>query len=221
MFQHKKSASSFIVSIFIFASLFGLAWQGINPANSCAADPKISEQSIDFLTRTGKAMAEISSAVKPAIVNISTTRTVKVTGAMDPFMDDPFFRRFFGDRFQNQKQPKERKSSGLGSGVIVSAEGYIMTNYHVVKDADEIKVILSDKREFIGKVIGSDPKTEISIVKIEATKLTALPWGNSDDLQVGEVVLAVGNPFGLNQTVTMGIVSAVGRANVEIGRAHV
>ncbi len=180
-----------------------------------AQSSKISKDSIDLLTRTGRAMAEVTSAVKPAIVNISTTRTVKVGGVKDPFLDDPFFKRFFGDNF-HQKQPKEQKSVGLGSGVIVSSDGYIITNYHVVKDADEIKVLMSDKKEYVGKVIGSDPKTEISIVKIEASGLPTVSWGDSDLLQVGEVVLAVGNPYGLNQTVTMGIVSALGRANVGI-----
>jgi len=182
-----------------------------------AQGPKVSEQSIDLLTRTGTAMAEVTAAVKPSIVNILTTRTVKVGGGKDPFLDDPFFKRFFGDQFGHQRQqPKEQKSSGMGSGVIVSSEGYIITNSHVVKDADEIKVTLTDKREFVGKIIGSDLKTEIAVVKIDAKGLPTVPWGNSDKLQVGEVVLAVGNPFGLNQTVTMGIVSALGRANVGI-----
>lgn len=184
-------------------------------ADSAGGAPNVSAQSVESLTRIGRAMAEVSAAVKPAIVNISTTRTVKITGGADPF-DDPFFKRFFGDRFGQYRQPKEHKSAALGSGVIVSSEGYIITNYHVVKDADEIKVLLSDRREFNGKVIGSDPKTEISVVKIEATGLPTLKWGDSDALEVGEIVLAVGNPFGLNQTVTMGIVSAVGRANVGI-----
>jgi len=184
---------------------------------SHAAQAKISEQSVDLLTRTGKAMAEVTAAVKPAIVNIATTRTVKVSGGGDPFFDDPFFKRFFGEQFSRQRQqPKEHKSAGLGSGVIVSSDGYIITNSHVIKDADEIKVTLTDKKEYAGRVIGSDPKTEIAVVKIEAKDLPTVFWGNSDALQVGEVVLAVGNPYGLNQTVTMGIVSALGRANVGI-----
>jgi serine protease Do len=162
-------------------------------------------------------MAEVTAAVKPAIVNIATTRTVKVSGGADPFFDDPFFRRFFGDQFGRQRQqPKEHKSAGLGSGVIVTSDGYIITNSHVIKDADEIKVTLTDKKEYSGKVVGSDPKTEIAVVKIEAKDLPTVSWGNSDSLQVGEVVLAVGNPYGLNQTVTMGIISALGRANVGI-----
>ncbi len=176
----------------------------------------ISEDSVDFLSKTGKAMAEVSGAVKPAIVNISTTRTIRISGGWDPFFDDPFFRRFFGDKFGHQGRPQERKSVGLGSGVIVSSDGYIITNYHVIKDADEIKVILSDRKEYTGKVIGSDPKTEIAVVKIDATGLATISWGDADKLEVGEVVLAIGNPYGLNQTVTMGIVSALGRAEVGI-----
>ena len=191
----------------------GLSAQALFPSESSAAAPAISRKSIESLTTIGKAMAEISAAVKPAIVNISTTRTVKVAGN-DPFAEDPFFRHFFGDNLR--RQPKEQKSAALGSGVLVSSDGYIITNYHVVKDADEIKVLLADKREFSGKVIGSDPKTEISVVKIDAKGLPTLPWGDSDSLEAGDLVLAVGNPYGLNQTVTMGIVSAVGRANVGI-----
>jgi serine protease Do len=185
-------------------------------AGAQSSKSKISRDSIDLLTRTGRAMAEVTAAVKPAIVNISTSKTVKIAGSEDPFFNDPFFRRFFGDNFGRQKQPKEQKSVGLGSGVIVSSDGYIITNYHVIKDADEIKVLMPDKKEYVGKVIGSDPKTEISIVKIEAAGLPTIAWGNSDLLEVGDLVLAVGNPYGLNQTVTMGIVSALGRANVGI-----
>lgn len=202
----------------IWALLAGIviSSQLVFTAVAHAQGPKISRDSIDLLTRTGRAMAEVTAAVKPAIVNISTSRTVKFAGGEDPFFNDPFFRRFFGDNFGRQKQPKEQKSVGLGSGVIVSSDGYIITNYHVIKEADEIKVLMSDKKEYVGKVIGSDPKTEISVVKIEASGLPTIAWGNSDLLEVGDLVLAVGNPYGLNQTVTMGIVSALGRANVGI-----
>jgi len=182
-----------------------------------AETPKISKDAVDLLTKTGHAMAEIANAVKPAIVNISTTKTEKLSESpYAPFFDDPFFRRFFGDRFRHPEVPRERKTASLGSGVIVSSSGYILTNSHVIKDADEIKVLLSDKREFQGKVIGTDSKTELAVIKIDAQDLPTIPFGDSDKLQVGEVVIAVGNPFGLNQTVTMGIVSAVGRANVGI-----
>ena len=177
----------------------------------------VSAESVNFLTKTGQAMAEVAEAVKPVIVNISTTRTQKITeNPFAPYLDDPQFRKFFGDRFENQRIPKERKTASLGSGVIVSSDGYILTNNHVVKDADEITVLLSDKKEFKGKVIGSDPKTDIAVIKIEDKDLPHIAWGDSDKLKVGEIVLAIGNPFGLNQTVTMGIVSAVERVNMGI-----
>ncbi|MCG3111572.1 MAG: DegQ family serine endoprotease [Candidatus Manganitrophus sp. SB1] len=159
---------------------------------------------------------DIAKRVTPAVVNISTTRVVKGREDDDPF-NDPFFRRFFGDRpFDRQGPPRQRRSQGLGSGVIVDPSGIIITNNHVVENADEVEVLLGDKREFKGKVIGSDPKSDLAIVKIDAEDLPTVPWGDSKQLQVGEYVLAIGNPFGLNQTVTMGIVSAVGRANVGI-----
>ncbi len=185
------------------------------PPAADAGQAKISGKSVKLLQETGRAMAEVAAAVRPAIVNISTTTTVKMSGGMNPFYNDPFFRRFFGEPF-GHNQPQERKSGGLASGVIVSPEGYIITNYHVVKGADEIKVTLSDRREFKGKVVGSDPKTDIAVVKIDAKDLPTVSWGDSDALEVGDIVLAVGNPFGLNQTVTMGIVSATGRENVGI-----
>ncbi len=162
---------------------------------------------------------EVSKAAKPAVVNISTTRLVKGEegGApTNPFFEDPFFRRFFGDEFYRQfEAPRQRKEQSLGSGVIVDG-GYIVTNNHVIAKADEIKVVLSDKREFKGKLVGTDPKSDLAVIKIPASNLPTIPWGDSTRLEVGEYVLAVGNPFGLNQTVTMGIVSAVGRANVGI-----
>jgi serine protease Do len=152
------------------------------------------------------------------VVNISTTGTVTIERS--PFGDmfnDPFFRRFFGDQFEHPgKEPQKRKTAALGSGVIVSEDGYILTNNHVIQNADEIKVLLTDKREFIGKVIGTDPKTDLAIIKIDAKGLPVLPIGDSSTLKIGDVVFAVGNPFGLNQTITMGIVSAVGRSNVGI-----
>ena len=112
--------------------------------------------------------------------------------------------------------PKEHKEQSLGSGVIVSEDGYIVTNNHVIEKAQEIKVLLSNKKDYKAKLIGADPKTDIAVIKIEAKGLTALPWGDSNKLKVGEIVFAIGNPFGLNQTVTMGVISAVGRANVGI-----
>lgn len=167
---------------------------------------------------TGQSFVDVAKIATPAVVHISTTRKVAGPGRspLDPFFEDPFFRRFFGDEFPKRGVPKERKEQSLGSGVIVDPGGLIVTNNHVISQADEIVVLLSDRREFKGKLIGTDPKSDIAVVKIEARDLPFLAWGDSDRLQVGEYALAVGNPFGLNQTVTAGIISAVGRANVGI-----
>ena len=160
---------------------------------------------------------QVAKAVTPAVVNIATVRSGKTEGMPNMPFDDPFFRRFFGDEFFRRfEAPRERKERSLGSGVIVDAKGLIVTNNHVVNKADDVKVLLSDKREFKAKLIGTDPKTDLAVLKIEAENLHTIPWSDSDKLEVGEFVLAVGNPFGLNQTVTMGIVSAVGRASMGI-----
>jgi serine protease Do len=150
------------------------------------------------------------------VVNISTTSTV--SSEENPFGDmfnDPFFRRFFGDN--DHKAPKRKfKSASLGSGVIVSDNGYILTSNHVVKGAEDIKVILFDKRELKGKIVGTDPRTDLAVIKINATDLPTAKIGESAKLKAGDVVLAIGAPFGLTQSITMGIVSAVGRSNVGI-----
>lgn len=176
----------------------------------------ISKEAIDILSKTGQAMTEVASAVKPAVVNISSTQTIKTPGVPSPFFNDPFFRRFFGDEFGFLEKPREHKQVSLGSGVVVDNDGYILTNNHVIKDAEEIKVKLSDKREFKGKVIGTDQKTDLAVIRIDANHLPVIKLGDSDKLKVGETVIAIGNPYGLNQTVTSGIVSATGRANVGI-----
>jgi serine protease Do len=165
-----------------------------------------------------KSFVEIAKTVKPAVVNIAASRSGKSgDGPQSSPFDDPFFRKFFGDEFFKREQPhRERKERGQGSGVIVDSNGLIITNNHVVNKADDIRVILSDKREFKGKLIGMDTKTDIAVVKIDATGLSTIPLADSDQLEVGEFVLAVGSPFGLTQSVTMGIVSAVGRASMGI-----
>jgi serine protease Do len=182
-------------------------------SHTYTAEAKISQQSIDLLTKMDQATAEVVEAVKPAVVNISTTRTVKVQGGVNPFFEDPFFRKFFGDQFRT---PKERKSFSLGSGVIVDPKGFILTANHVIQGADEIKVTLYDKREFTGKIVGTDAMTDIGVIKIDADNLPTIKMGDSSKLRVGDSVLAIGTPYGLSQTVTRGIVSAVGRANVGI-----
>jgi serine protease Do len=164
------------------------------------------------IMETSRAFSEIASAVSPAVVNISTTKVFKRD--TEPLFEDPFF-DFFRP-FHDLRMPKKWKEQSLGSGVIVSSDGYIITNNHVVEKSDEIKVTLLDKRMFKGRIVGADPKTDIAIVKIDAANLPTIPWGDSEKLQVGEFVLAIGNPYGLSHTVTMGIISAVGRANVGI-----
>jgi len=184
--------------------------------NSYAEDAKISKEALDVLSKTNQAMSEVVAAVKPSVVNISSVKTVKAAERQAPFLNDPFFKRFFGDEFRNYDKPREHKRSGLGSGVIVDKSGYILTNNHVIRGADEIKVTLSDKREFKGTVIGTDQRTDLAVIKIDSDNLPVLQLGDSDSLKIGETVLAIGNPFGLSQTVTTGIVSATGRANVGI-----
>ena len=151
-----------------------------------------------------------------AVVNISSSRIVKIpSGPSSPLFEDPFFRQFFGDQFFRQ-MPREQREHSLGSGVIVSEDGYILTNNHVVDKATDIKIALPDKREFKGKVVGSDPKTDVAVVKISATGLPTLAFGDSDKLQVGDYVFAIGDPFGIGETATMGIVSAKGRGGLAI-----
>jgi serine protease Do len=144
--------------------------------------------------------------------------TIHERGGRNPLSDDPFFRRFFGDDSMEQSQPRDRKAQSLGSGVIVSPDGYILTASHVVEGADKVKVSLaSGERDFDAKVVGTDPATDVAVLKIEAkNNLPVVPIGDSDKLEVGDTVLAIGNPFAVGQTVTMGIVSGVGRNGLGI-----
>ena len=191
---------------------------GPDQSSNGIARPVATAPQVPMAGGSAKNFVEIAKTVKPAVVNIAASRSGKSgDGPQSSPFDDPFFRRFFGDEFFKRDQPhRERKERGQGSGVIVDPNGLIITNNHVVNKADEIRVILSDKREFKGKLIGMDTKTDIAVVKIEATGLSTIPIADSDQLEVGEFVLAVGSPFGLTQSVTMGIVSAVGRASMGI-----
>ena len=212
MKTHVRHNGIFRSSLLFLTALFLAA--GISSSDIAAAREKaISPESVKTLSGLSEALADVADAVRPAVVNISTTSVVNMEDS--PYGDmfnDPFFRHFFGDGHPGMK--RKYKSSALGSGVIVNENGFILTNNHVVKGADEIKVILYDKREFKGKVVGTDPRTDLSVVKIEAKNLPTLTLGDSSTLKTGDVVLAIGNPFGLNQTITMGIVSAVGRSNI-------
>ena len=155
-----------------------------------------------------RSMGSFSDAAKkamPTVVNIYTSKEINVP--RHPFMDDPVFRHFFGDQFDAQK----RRSSSLGSGVLVSAKGYILTNHHVVEAADEIEVALADTRRAKATIVGTDPETDIAVLKIDLGNLPVITFAQSDQARVGDMVLAIGNPFGVGQTVTFGIISALGR----------
>lgn len=150
--------------------------------------------------------------VIPSVVNIASSKIVSNRGQSNPFMD-PLFRNFFGDQF---RAPRERRERSLGSGVIISPDGYILTNSHVVGGASEITVSMANNQDYKARLIGTDPKTDIAVVKLDARNLPVAVLGNSSVVRVGEFVLAIGSPFGLSQTVTMGIVSAKGRVNLNI-----
>ncbi len=164
-------------------------------------------------------LAPMLKKTLPGVVNISVTDTVKIQS--NPFFNDPFFKRFFEEFHpgfqQPQPQHQEKKVKTTGSGVIIDAKkGYIITNHHVIENADEIFILLHDKRKLAAKLIGADPDTDIALLQVTERDLTAIPMGNSDKLEVGDFIVAVGNPFGLKHTVTFGIVSALGRNNLGI-----
>jgi serine protease Do len=182
------------------------------PGFALAQGKPLDGPDIDALERQNQAYERIAKAVTPAVVAIQSTQVIKLQ--QSPLLMDPFFRQFFGNMFP--QIPRERAEKALGSGVIVSPDGYIVTNNHVVAKATEIRVLLSDKREFNGKVVGGDAQTDVAVIKIGASGLPSAPFGNSDQLKVGDTVLAFGNPFGQYFTVTRGIVSALGRSGMGI-----
>ncbi|MFL6352252.1 MAG: Do family serine endopeptidase [Bryobacteraceae bacterium] len=161
-------------------------------------------------TQLSNSFADIIEKASPAVVKISMTRIIKASEQQQnsPFGADPFFRQFFGGP---NMRPRDQREGGVGSGVIVSPSGYILTNNHVVEKANSLKVTLSDGRDFTGKVVGTDPQTDVAVVKIDSSGLPTLAFANSDAARVGDLCFAIGNPFGQDHTVTMGIVSAKGR----------
>jgi len=160
--------------------------------------------------RAAASFRDAARQAMPAVVNIFTSQEVK--RPRHPFMDDPLFRYFFGD--QNDPGPQRRE--GLGSGVIVSEEGYILTNHHVIESVDQIEIALSDARKVRARVVGTDPETDLAVLKIELEKLPSITFARPEQLRVGDIVLAIGNPFGVGQTVTLGIVSGLGRSHLGI-----
>ncbi len=163
-------------------------------------------------------LAPIVRPALPAVVNISSTRIIRTYEDqwLSPFLSDPFFRHFFGmDPRRHGRVPRERREQSLGSGVIISSDGYVITNNHVVQDADVVQIYWDDET-YEAAIVGRDTKTDVALLRIDAAGLPYLSFGDSDKLLVGDFVIAIGNPFGLDRTVTMGIVSAVGRADVGI-----
>ncbi len=211
--QNKFLSHHHIISAFLILLLF------IAPLPAPAQDTS----SVDILRQMGKAFAKISEKASPAVVGIKADQTVSQKYSTmpnwpfgDPF-DDDFFERFFGRPFPYRRSPQRKSHRAVqGSGFIVSADGHILTNNHLVGEAEDVKVKLADGREFEAKVIGSDPDTEVAVIKIDADNLPILELADSDTLEVGEWVIAIGNPFGLSHTVTAGIVSAKGRSGFRL-----
>lgn len=162
-----------------------------------------------IVTRALSSYSLAARKAMPSVVNISTSKEIR---RRHPFMDDPLFRRFFGDSLDGETQ----RMSSLGSGVIVGADGYILTNHHVIEAADEIEVALNDGRQARAKLVGADPESDLAVLKVELKNLPAISFGHAEQANVGDVVLAIGNPFGVGQTVTQGIVSGLGRSHLGI-----
>jgi serine protease Do len=203
-------ATAAAAALLLTGSIFGWsASSAVGPTASAASAPTPSSS----LPAAGASYAGVVDQVTPAVVTIRMERKVRNVSQDQEIPEE--FRQFFGDQFgsgRGGRQRPERREGGLGSGVLVRPDGYILTNNHVVERADQLSVDMSDGRTFKAKVVGTDPATDLAVVKIDGTKLPTLPLGDSEALRVGDVVLAVGNPLGVGQTVTMGIVSAKGRA---------
>ncbi|MBL0381656.1 MAG: DegQ family serine endoprotease [Desulfofustis sp. PB-SRB1] len=177
------------------------------------------EERVAMLDRSAKVFAEVVKDVTPAVVHIRVESTVDMNPEFDEFFNHPFFERFFGPEFRRFQDPEQRKrrQQGAGSGFIISNEGHILTNNHVVENAEDITVTLADSSTVKAELVGADPQSDVALIKIDVDEtLPTVPLGDSDKLDVGEWVIAIGNPFGLNQTVTVGVVSAKGRSRVGI-----
>ena len=204
-----------IIALAMALMVGGLAAPSVHSSTEESTYTVASETRTQMVFEQGFSPVVKSSA--PAVVNISSSRIVRPEEGPQAPLNDPFLKKFFGEEFMRQfRVPRERREHSLGSGVIVNSAGYVLTNSHVVEAATDIKVVLSDKREMAGKVVGSDPGTDIAVVKIPTDHLSVLPFADSSTVAVGDIALAIGNPFGLGRTVTMGIVSATGRGGLGI-----
>ncbi len=200
-------ATTVALGVLFVVALFEPEWLGWRTQSNIVT---ISQVRRGSPARGTGSFADAAQSAIPSVVNVFTQKEVRETN--NPFTNDPIFRHFFGNRFD----PRPHQVSNLGSGVIASPDGYILTNNHVVEAADEIQVALSNGKTYPAKVVGADPETDLAVLKINATKLPAITFGHSDNLRVGDWVLAIGNPFGVGQTVTNGIVSALGRSHLGI-----
>jgi serine protease Do len=204
----------FGLAFLVGAAAFGAARETLSPTN-----PPASLKMADAHEGASRnSYAPVVKSVLPAVVNISSSKLVQAH-AESPQDMTPFFRQFFGGDGKGNfapPEPQDHREKSLGSGVIVSPEGYILTNNHVIDGATDVRVTLSDKREFQARMVGSDPKTDIAVLKIEAGNLSPITIGDSSKAEVGDTVLAIGDPFGVGETVTKGIVSATGRGNLGI-----
>src|SRR3954453_1065205 len=201
-------AATIAVAVLFVVSTFRPEWL---PARG--NPPVAIAQSNASATAASTRALSYSDAVRratPSVVNIFTSKEIR--SPRHPLLNDPLFRRFFGDQLPDEAQ----RASSLGSGVIVSTSGYVLTNHHVVEAADEIEVALADGKKLLAKVVGNDPETDLAVLRLNAENLPAVTFGSSDALRVGDVVLAIGNPFGVGSTVTSGIVSALGRTGLGI-----
>jgi serine protease Do len=191
-------------------------WSGHSVLGAGKASPTIATDGAPItLGSFANGFSTVLKPALPAVVNIRSSKVVKTQGNAGSPLNDPFFRQFFGDQF-GQRGPQTQREQSLGSGVIITTDGTILTNNHVIEGATDIKVYLSDKREFKATLVGTDPKTDVAVLKIDAKDLPTLPLGNSSTLQVGDLIFAIGDPFGIGETATMGIVSAKGRGGLRI-----
>jgi Do/DeqQ family serine protease len=202
-------AATVAVAVLFVVSTFRPEWLPARPGAPAAPPPPSASSAVSSGAPTASYYEGVQRAM-PAVVNISTTKEIR--SPRHPLLNDPIFRRFFGSQLPEEAS----RASSLGSGVIVSPGGYILTNHHVVEAADEIEVALADGKKLLAKVVGNDPETDLAVLRVDAGNLPAITFGSSDALRVGDVVLAIGNPFGVGQTVTSGIVSALGRTGLGI-----